>query len=252
MAKKDEILFEWTVPHRITRNEADRQLKRGKKLAPRFIIITVISVILLYLFFKDFPLPPDQSWEKTFLLIFSLVIGTILILCYIFPWLTRGSKHVYQITRKGIFYKGEQGRHLWPWGKIRGYSIDRDEETNSSVLTLILETYHRKVYLADEEESVANVINLIGDKVSYIEKEELGMIRVDKLTRRDDLILVIISTVYIIFYTWFLLSYRPTGIMRIFFVILALCLGPGTIGFFALFRKRMFKKIHLCEWMQSR
>lgn len=241
MVKKDEILYEWSVPQRFIRREANRLLKRGKKITPFFIIITIILLAFTYFMVKDYVPDSNRSWESKFLLTSAVLFGIILYVYLIGPWLMRNWKSTYQITDKGIISKGEQNRHLWRWEKIKGYRIDQDKEANSSVLTLILDTYQRKCYLADEEESIDRVNNFIAEKVPYIEKEELESPKEDIITKRDYIILTILTLVYIICYTWFLLSYRPKGNLGTVFLALPFFLGPGTLGCFALFGKRMYK-----------
>jgi len=245
MAKKDEILFEWTVPQRIIRRDADRLLKRGKKIAPRLIIFTIIILTCTYFFVKDLPPPQNRSWEMNFLLTLLVIISLVLYVSYIGPWLMKKLKSSYQITSKGILYKGVQSKHLWTWKNIQGYNIDQDEETNSSVLTLIIKTFKRKIYLADEEDSVGRVINLIGEKVPYIEKEELESNPQNILTKRDYIFLASSTCIYIICYTWFLFSFRPKGNLGYIFLALPLILGPGTLGCLARFGKRTFKNARL-------
>jgi hypothetical protein len=195
---------------------------------------------------KNYVPASDKSWESKFLLTSALLFGIILYVYLIGPWLMKNSKSKYQITHDGIFYKSDTGGYLWRWEKIKGYRIDQGKEVNSSVLTLILDTYRRKCFLADEEESIDRVNSLLAEKVPYFEKEELELTKEDIITKRDYIILTILSLVYIICYTWFLLSYRPKGNLGTIFFALPMILGPGTLGCFALFGKRMYKSAPIC------
>ena len=156
------------------------------------------------------------------------------------PFFTRFSRTIFLITEKGIRMSCGLKMFFEPWARIKGYWLSQHEQfPELTMVTLQLKKWKRTLILPEDEQA-DKIIGTISQRIPKVDlKEPVDRPRTS-LTKLQYIYLVILTLVYLIFFTYVILKTGSRNV-QLAFVLLALLLGPGTLGSIHMFGKKSFK-----------
>jgi len=246
MASSDNIIHEWDAPNEVISCEAIEFRKRWKKTSIRVIICVAMIEILLYLPIYLLISNPSvvelsenlSSLTLPFLFGFPIAICGLLLLYVFLPFLMRRTKHTYRITNAGL--EAQQNWELikYPWKNIKGYWISQHKSLPQySVLTFIYRNKKCSVFLP-ERDFAQNITGTMAQLSTPVQPSQYERIR---LTSKQCIFLCLLTLLYS---SLSLACFKFPDIIGSF-ALITLLFGPGTLGLFLCYKKKLFTKSEL-------
>jgi len=243
---KEEILFEWTRPKRLNKEEAYKMIKEGKISVPRIIIITALLEIICYFALARLsPIESGIDLHKYFYLFMKLFIGVIIIvpiMYFLFPWTEISAPPQYRITSDGIILRTLQQRRVLKWGSIIGYLL-KEHPVHSEFNSIVL--WNEKMSMTlwlPEDNRAQEIIDLVSSNISYSGDLPENFIKI-KLKKWELAYFSALTIAYSMAFAG-VSFFGFNEILELIFYF-TFFFGPGTLGLIFLYGKRAFKNKNL-------
>jgi len=241
MSPKPKILHKWQQPQKINRFLADERWKSDKKSIPRIIIVLIVISVPLHIFFKN--VSPDEidiPWDRIFLVFYIVSILFVTIPSMTSPFFTRFSRTIFLITEKGIRMSCGSKMFFEPWARIKGYWLSQHEQFPELTMVILQLKKWKRTLILPEDEQADKIIGTISQRIPKVDPKEPVDRPRTSLTKLQYIYLVILTLVCSIFFTYVILKTGSRNV-QLAFVLLALLLGPGTLGSIHMFGLKFFK-----------
>ena len=237
--KKSKIIHQWKEPKAVRYHSSDISFKLFKTLIPRVVVLTAAIIIPVYLLLSKV-LP-----EEHLPVLKRGLVGTFffsLFLCFIFVVIVFSHRFLgnsYRIDEKRIAEFGLNYSKVIFWKNVTGYSVS-EEEQFPDVASITVYSKNRKMILwLPKGPLFEQIVGTFNERCPLVSEAECTPPTKTILTNYAYFFLLFSTIVYSIAVAYF----AHKHISRLVFPLLLLifALGPGTLGCFLLYGKKIVK-----------
>jgi hypothetical protein len=243
MKPEENIIHSWIIPKTASDYLAEQALHRAKIVLPILLSVTTIILITFWLALKRLMFGVEFLFSFHSYVPLLSIIYVIFPFLYLYNWfLIKHSKIKYSVSSKGIHITSSN-KIFYPWEKFECFiPIEEEVIPETKVIALRLKRGRRRYLHLPDTNLVAEVIQTLENKLPLCQTEITL-----RLTVYHWMFLFVFSCVY---YTCLLCLFLFEEVQQIewlpqIFLLLTVCLGPGTLGLLLLFGRKSFKSYQL-------